>query len=104
MLNSFGQGSVQSLSEELLLSMTVSSESVCVDKELESRSMKSVGTLSMNSRMISVSGTDSMTLMMARALIAEVELKLTNIPPIEYLGEQGGHLIKEFNVGELNLH
>ena len=81
MLNSFGQGSVRSLSEEVLLSMTVSSESVCVDKELESRSLKSGWTLSMNSRMISVSGTDGMTLMMARSLIEEVELKLTNVPP-----------------------
>lgn len=59
MLNSFGQGSVRSLSEELLLSMTVSSESVCAEKGLESRSLESDWTLSMNSRMISLSGTES---------------------------------------------
>ena len=81
MLNSFGQGSVRSLSEELLLSMTVSSESVCADKELESSSLKSVETQSMNSRMILVSGADGMTLMVARSLIEEVVLKLTNVPP-----------------------
>lgn len=71
MLNSFGQGSVRSLSEEQLLSMIVSSESVCLDKELESRSLKSVGTLFMNSRMISVSGTQGMTLMVVRSLMED---------------------------------
>lgn len=70
--------------------MIVSSESACVDKELESvradkelesRSLKSSGTLSMNSKMISSSETVGMTLMVVRSLIEEVELKLTNVPP-----------------------
>lgn len=79
MLNSFGQGSVRSLSEELLVSMIVSSESA-VDKELESRSLESVGTL-LKFRMKSVSGTVCLTLMVVRSLIEEVEFKLTNVPP-----------------------
>lgn len=49
----------------------MSSESMCVEMELVSRS------LSMNSRM-TVSGADGMTLMVVRSLIMEVELKLTN--------------------------
>ena len=59
----------------------LSPESVCAEKELESSSLKSDEKLSMNSRMISVSVTNGMTLMVARSLIEEVVLKLTNVPP-----------------------
>lgn len=52
MMNSFGQGSVLILSEEEVLRMLVISESfsVCVETKLESRSLNSVGTLSINSK------------------------------------------------------